>query len=108
MIGQRNSDSGTGTAVLDAPPAEKADNPYLDKDGKHVSMLRPAGSTRAWRVLRNEVLEAAGYKCFYCGARATTVDHVIPRVRGGTDARSNLRASCWYCNLSKGGRRARG
>lgn len=40
--------------------------------------------------------------CAYCGSdRATTLDHVIPRAKGGPTCRSNLVASCPTCNLHK-------
>lgn len=42
--------------------------------------------------------------CTYCDALATTVDHVLPLVRGGTNHEGNLTACCKRCNSSKGGR----
>jgi 5-methylcytosine-specific restriction endonuclease McrA len=58
----------------------------------------------SYQRLRPVVLEEAGYLCQWpgCHNRATTVDHVIPLVEGGTNARWNLRASCVGCN-SRGG-----
>jgi len=35
---------------------------------------------------------------------ATTVDHVIPKVLGGTDDVYNLVAACLRCNSSRGGK----
>lgn len=32
------------------------------------------------------------------GARMRTVDHVVPRSRGGTDAPANTKAACYRCN----------
>lgn len=40
--------------------------------------------------------------CVYCGAIATSIDHVIPLSKGGADVLSNLLPSCHPCNLSKG------
>jgi len=31
-----------------------------------------------------------------------TIDHIVPRSRGGTDARDNLQLLCRRCNLAKG------
>ena len=46
--------------------------------------------------------------CRYCGVelhqRRATLDHVIPRSRGGSDAISNLRISCRFCNMAKAAR----
>lgn len=62
------------------------------------------GSTRAWRKVRDEVLKRDRYRCHYCPAPATTVDHLRPVSRGGTDHKSNLVAACSDCNGSKGDR----
>ena len=43
--------------------------------------------------------------CAHCGsAEATTIDHLIPRLRGGADAGDNLVAACRSCNSAKGAR----
>ena len=42
--------------------------------------------------------------CVYCGALATTIDHVLPLVRGGTNYEGNLAPCCHRCNSSKSGR----
>ena len=39
--------------------------------------------------------------CVYCGAPATTVDHVTPLAKGGRHAVSNLVPACQPCNSSK-------
>lgn len=43
-------------------------------------------------------------ECVYCGAPATTHDHVIPRTRGGSDSEENLVLACQPCNGSKADR----
>jgi hypothetical protein len=43
--------------------------------------------------------------CVYCGLpNAATVDHVIPRSRGGAHASENLVRACRRCNSQKGKR----
>lgn len=42
-----------------------------------------------------------GRTCLYCAAPATTVDHLIPLVRGGTNYEGNLAPACRSCNSSK-------
>lgn len=47
-----------------------------------------------------------GYKCAYCGRSdiPLTVDHVIPKARGGEDSWENLVCACTKCNNAKGDR----
>ena len=41
--------------------------------------------------------------CQYCGStRRLTIDHVIPRCRGGDDSWENLVVACSTCNTKKG------
>lgn len=46
--------------------------------------------------------------CQYCGKRFTTshlsLDHVVPRSRGGTSCWENIVCACHHCNVRKGGR----
>lgn len=60
------------------------------------------GSTRAWRKLRDAVLERDDHTCKYCGAHATHADHLHPRSMGGADTEANLVAACADCNLLRG------
>ncbi len=57
-----------------------------------------------WARLSRLVLERDSYTCQYCGAPATTADHVIPKVKGGRDELGNLVAACVSCNSRKGAR----
>lgn len=61
------------------------------------------GSTRAWRKLREQILERDGRVCFWCKTDgATHVDHLVPVAKGGTDDPTNLVASCASCNQRRG------
>ena len=51
--------------------------------------------------LRSFIFGRSGGKCVYCGAKATEIDHVIPRSSGGTNSTHNLVASCKACNQMK-------
>ncbi|MCF4121419.1 HNH endonuclease [Antribacter sp. KLBMP9083] len=42
--------------------------------------------------------------CVYCGGSAETVDHVLPRSRGGGSTWLNLVAACYACNSFKADR----
>lgn len=53
------------------------------------------------------ILERDKHICQYCGPdgpRATTIDHVIPRSRGGGSNPGNLVACCFRCNQKKADR----
>jgi 5-methylcytosine-specific restriction endonuclease McrA len=57
---------------------------------------------------RNSVLLRDNFTCQYCGdtpGRAgLTLDHVLPRSRGGQTTWENVVAACRPCNIRKGGR----
>jgi 5-methylcytosine-specific restriction endonuclease McrA len=59
------------------------------------------------RVTRDGVLRRDGHTCAYCSGRADTVDHLLPRSRGGGDTWFNLVAACQPCNGLKGDRTPR-
>ena len=59
---------------------------------------------RMMPVSRRGVLRRDAQRCGYCGASATTIDHVQPRSRGGKDTWENLVACCLRCNNVKGDR----
>jgi 5-methylcytosine-specific restriction endonuclease McrA len=77
------------------------------KCSEHRSKRRSPSSrvtgTQAWKRVRFIVLQRDGYACHYCGKKASAVDHVVPVSHGGDPLDpANLRASCTYCNSSKG------
>jgi 5-methylcytosine-specific restriction endonuclease McrA len=62
---------------------------------------------RAGRKLsRLEIFARDGYTCQYCGkqTRQLTLDHVIPRYRGGPHTWENLVSACVPCNRRKAGK----
>ncbi len=52
---------------------------------------------------KRNVLIRDGFRCAYCGAvaRHLTLDHIIPKSRGGDSSFENCVASCRACNNSK-------
>ncbi len=58
------------------------------------------------RLTKREILRRDEYRCQYCGREAAnlTIDHVVPRHRGGEHRWENLVAACPQCNRRKGGR----
>lgn len=100
----------------------------LNMDGRE---LTPCSLDRAWREVNREravwldeqtiqllynpflfrdyrkiALRRDRYTCLWCGAPATTVDHLIPSSKGGSDLPHNLIASCSECNSRRGNRAA--
>lgn len=73
---------------------------------------------------RDAVLERDGHSCAYCGkslrysvaphdrcpefmvvvGEYPTIDHALPKARGGGNDIENLRAACGFCNSQKGGK----
>lgn len=54
---------------------------------------------------RRNVMRRDDFKCQYCGKRSElTIDHVIPKSRGGKDTWENLITACDKCNVKKGSR----
>lgn len=56
----------------------------------------PFYRSKEWRLLRASALVRDGGRCTVkgCGARATHVDHIVSRRKGGLDALPNLRSLC--------------
>jgi 5-methylcytosine-specific restriction endonuclease McrA len=50
---------------------------------------------------RRAVFLRDGGRCQYCGAKAESIDHVIPRSRGGEHTWENVVAACERCNSAK-------
>ena len=61
-------------------------------------------SGRSVPVSRRGVLRRDNSRCGYCGSSASTIDHIMPRSRGGKDSWENLVACCLKCNNIKGDR----
>ncbi len=53
---------------------------------------------------RRAVFARDGWRCVYCRGPADTLDHVLPRSRGGPHAWDNVVAACARCNHHKGDR----
>ncbi|AFY70177.1 HNH endonuclease [Thalassoporum mexicanum PCC 7367] len=80
---------------------------FVLKVPEHIR-LTIGNTERLWKVPpvnRREVLRRDNHSCQYCGAaKHLTLDHVMPRSRGGGHSWENLVAACERCNHSKGNR----
>ena len=58
------------------------------------------------KLTRREVFIRDNYTCQYCGRQGhdLTIDHIIPRSRGGAHTWDNLVSACKSCNHRKGGK----
>ena len=68
-----------------------------------VSYVRIPRDTHRRKITRRAVFARDDWTCQYCGARSNlTVDHVVPRSKGGPSTWENIVASCAPCNRRKG------
>jgi 5-methylcytosine-specific restriction endonuclease McrA len=58
------------------------------------------------KISRRALFARDGWRCVYCGTSGgrLTLDHVVPRSRGGDSVWENVVTSCAPCNLRKGNR----
>jgi 5-methylcytosine-specific restriction endonuclease McrA len=58
------------------------------------------------RISRRALFARDGWRCVYCGSSGgrLTLDHVVPRSRGGDSVWENVVTACSPCNLRKGDR----
>ena len=68
-----------------------------------VSYVRVPRDTHRRKITRRAVFARDRWECQYCGSRTNlTVDHVVPRSKGGASSWENIVASCAPCNRRKG------
>ncbi len=73
--------------------------PVVIRLNEYAQVPRPEGR----RLSRRAILARDGYLCQYCGStRHLTLDHVVPRSRGGASSWDNMVTSCAACNVRKG------
>ncbi len=84
------------TPSQDVPVPSVIRLPYLAK--------RPFRAGK--KLTRSEVFNRDRHSCQYCGreSRQLTLDHVIPRYRGGLQTWENLVSACIPCNRRKAGK----
>jgi 5-methylcytosine-specific restriction endonuclease McrA len=71
-----------------------------------VNYVRIPREAHRRKITRRAVLARDSWTCQYCGSTkpGLTVDHVIPRSRGGKSVWENIVAACAACNRRKGNR----
>ncbi len=75
--------------------------PSVIRLAHHVHRPRPR-----LKLSRRAVFRRDNFTCQYCGVQSNhlTIDHVIPRHRGGTHTWNNVVSACPTCNRRKGGK----
>jgi 5-methylcytosine-specific restriction endonuclease McrA len=93
VIQYNHHDIRTATKIFRAPSVIRL----------HHRVKRPRPRVR---LSRREIFVRDKYTCQYCGMQThdLTLDHIIPRHRGGMHTWDNLVAACKHCNHRKGGR----
>jgi len=79
---------------------------YLQLPIPHVVKLKNYIYIKRKKIAltRKNILKRDGNICQYCGSLSTemTIDHIIPKDKGGSDSWLNLVAACRKCNFYKG------
>ena len=80
-------------------PSSTFPHPVVIRLRRYVRVPR----LQARRITRRAVFARDGFRCQYCGCTGSlTVDHVMPRSRGGGSTWDNVVTACAPCNLRKG------
>ena len=77
--------------------------PLYNSPQAYVFNLQTTSSAEAKRMWRKKIKEEWDHKCAYCGSdEGLTLDHIVPRSKGGADYTKNVVCCCHNCNQDKG------
>ena len=99
--------AGKAECVVERPAGEKVHSPSFVLAVPAVLRLNRfvrVPSAPAASITRAGVLRRDRRRCAYCRATGDTIDHVIPRSRGGAHSWENCVACCTKCNARKADR----
>lgn len=74
---------------------------YQSVEGLDKIREQTRNRMKNYRARKREGVTSVGQICVYCGKPANTVDHIIPKIKGGLDKAWNLVPCCKSCNSSK-------
>ena len=96
-----------------AEVGERLDKPLRSASGSFIwpHVIRLLHYVRVPRAIQRKISRRAlfardGWRCVYCGTSGgrLTLDHVVPRSKGGESIWENVVTACAPCNLRKGDR----
>ena len=96
-----------------AEVVERLDKPLRSASGSFIwpHVIRLVHYVRVPRAIQRKISRRAlfardGWRCVYCGTSGgrLTLDHVVPRSKGGESIWENVVTACAPCNLRKGDR----
>ena len=96
-----------------AEVVERLDKPLRSAESSFIwpHVIRLVHYVRVPRAIQRKISRRAlfardGWKCAYCGTTSgrLTLDHIIPRSKGGESIWENVVTACAPCNLRKGDR----
>jgi 5-methylcytosine-specific restriction endonuclease McrA len=67
-----------------------------------IHIFQKQKSTKIKKNFKAIILERDNHTCYFCGKRGTTLEHLLPKSRGGKNTHSNCVCSCSKCNFKKG------
>ena len=77
--------------------------PLYNNFQAYVFNLYTTCSAEAKRLWRQKIKEEWDWECAYCGSEENlTIDHIVPKAKGGTDFTKNCLCACHQCNQDKG------
>lgn len=81
-------------------PSKTLDTPVAIALNRYVQDRRKVFTNDDY-VSKRVILRRDGYICAYCGEYGDTIDHIVPRARGGRSTWGNMTAACRDCNSRK-------
>lgn len=97
---------GNAEVISEHPESFKLVNPELDIPKPSIIRIFKHVNVPFTKVAlsRENIYKRDNYVCVYCGSdnkKNLTLDHVIPKSKGGKDSWDNLVTSCKKCNSEK-------
>ncbi|MGG6313603.1 HNH endonuclease, partial [Paenibacillus macerans] len=74
--------------------------------GRSTEIVNPFTIRRLYtnKAFRRYILNRDKYTCFFCGEYGDTIDHLLPKAKGGHTTPVNCVCACNLCNQSKADR----